>query len=500
MSKALKRVWFGILVVIGPSLLADQSDWAEGDASPAAGATREYYNGAARLPWNHFMGDWHDQQDSPQGDQAYAMCEVVDDDSTQLVTSDVTELVRQWTSGRQPNQGFFLRVISPRGDIRFCSREHQDVDLRPRLILKLTDGEIELEPVADTFLTKSTYRSQGKSEQLRVSASPDNALLRFDLSNVHESLVAKATLRLHSTAQFGSATIGIFRCRQGHDAPPSEPIRGIAANYPSDRGIQDHPAVYFAAGFEKPNWDDRWTRAGIMNVIDPIEVDAARKFTPLVGPALRVRIARGANGALNTLWKFQEQTGEEPLEAYFRYYLRLGEDWNQTLQGGKLPGFSGTYGKSGWGGRRSDGSQGWSARGLFQQSVPAGNPLAGKTPIGTYCYHADMEGDYGTNWLWQIGYRGYLETNRWYAIEQHVKMNTPGKRDGVLRAWVDGQLAFDKRDVRFRQNEKLKIEQVWMNIYHGGTKPSPYDQHAFIDNVVIAKEYIGPLGESEIGE
>ncbi len=40
--------------------------------------------------------------------------------------------------------------------------------------------------------------------------------------------------------------------------------------------------------------------------------------------------------------------------------------------------------------------------------------------------------------------------------------------------------------------EALKIEQVWMNVYHGGTKPSPYDQHLYIDNVVIARKYIGP--------
>jgi hypothetical protein len=72
-------------------------------------------------------------------------------------------------------------------------------------------------------------------------------------------------------------------------------------------------------------------------------------------------------------------------------------------------------------------------------------------------------------------------------------MNTPGEKDGILRAWVDGRLAFERTDLRFRQVDKLKIEQVWMNIYHGGTIPSPYDQHAFIDNFVIARQYIGPM-------
>ena len=159
--------------------------------------------------------------------------------------------------------------------------------------------------------------------------------------------------------------------------------------------------------------------------------DPERKFEPLQGK-LRVKIAEGATGALNTLFKFGKETGKEPEDIYFRYYLRLGDNWNQTLQGGKMPGISGTYGVAGWGGRKSDGRNGWSARRSFGLSIPADNPLGGLHPIGTYCYHADM----------------------------------------------------------------LKIEQVWMNVYHGGKKPSPYDQHLFLDNVVIAKQYIGPIRQA----
>jgi hypothetical protein len=173
--------------------------------------------------------------------------------------------------------------------------------------------------------------------------------------------------------------------------------------------------------------------------------------------------------------------------------LRLGDDWNQTVQGGKMPGISGTYGAAGWGGRKVNGKNGWSARGSFGLSIPQGNPLAGLHPIGTYCYHADMQGFYGDVWGWHNDYRGFLEKNRWYSIEQFLRLNTPGKNDGVLRAWVDGRLAFEKTDIRFRDTDKLKIEQIWMNVYHGGTVPSPYDQHLFIDNVVIANQYIGPM-------
>ena len=72
-------------------------------------------------------------------------------------------------------------------------------------------------------------------------------------------------------------------------------------------------------------------------------------------------------------------------------------------------------------------------------------------------------------------------------------MNTPTVNDGVLRAWVDGRLAFEKTDLRFRDVDSLKVEEVWMNVYHGGTAPSPRDQHLYIDNLVIASSYIGPM-------
>ena len=54
-------------------------------------------------------------------------------------------------------------------------------------------------------------------------------------------------------------------------------------------------------------------------------------------------------------YEFFEQESKEPEEMYFRYYIRFGDTW-ETGQGGKLPGFGGTYGIAGWGGRKSNGT------------------------------------------------------------------------------------------------------------------------------------------------
>jgi len=74
-------------------------------------------------------------------------------------------------------------------------------------------------------------------------------------------------------------------------------------------------------------------------------------------------------------------------------------------------------------------------------------------------------------------------------------VNQPGHKDAVMRGWVDGRLVFEHTGFRVRDIPSIKIEQIWMNVYYGGTAPSPQDQHLFIDNVVIARRYIGPMKE-----
>ena len=475
-------------------ICAASNDWAEGTKSRADGATRDYYNRAALLKWKHYMGDWHDSNNKPQGNTAYATAELKDNDTVRFVEWDVTALVEEWIKGKCQNQGMLLRSIAGSGTCHFRSREYRDHRQRPQLLISTTNGVIDLTPIADTYLEPSTYRSLGDSETLKVAMNSNNTLLRFVLSNIAKGTkLHNATLRLYTHAQYGGGTMvaGVFRCAQGHDVADSAPILGLASKYVEDKGIEENPDVIFFADFESDSWPGHWT--SVSGNLQTVKTDTDRLFEPLQGNALRARIAKGLNHAMSLIYKFRKETGREPEEIFFRYYLRLGNDWNQSVQGGKLPGISGTYGVAGWGGRKSDGTNGWSARGAFHRSISEDNPLAGTHPIGTYCYHADQKGPYGEVWLWQNDYRGYLVKNRWYSIEQYLKMNTPEKKDGIIKAWVDGRLAFEKSDIRFRNVKRLKIEQIWMNVYHGGKAPSPYDQHLFIDNVVIANKYIGPM-------
>jgi hypothetical protein len=209
------------------------------------------------------------------------------------------------------------------------------------------------------------------------------------------------------------------------------------------------------------------------------------------GHSLQVTVKRGEHMGTSFNYRFRDRLGQEPEEIYFRYYLKFDEDWKQATSDGKLPGISGTYGRAGWGGRPVNGRDGWSARGLFKTRHGEDS-----SRIGFYTYHADMRGKYGEHWSFQPR----LEHGRWYCVEEYCKLNTPGeegqpgKRDGILRGWIDGRPAFEKTDIRFRDVPALKIEEVWINVYHGGATPVPReDIHLYLDNVVISRQPIGPL-------
>lgn len=51
--------------------------------------------------------------------------------------------------------------------------------------------------------------------------------------------------------------------------------------------------------------------------------------------------------------------------------------------------------------------------------------------------------------------------------------------------------ADERTNLRFRDVDRLKIESIWVNVYHGGTRPAPADLHLYLDNMVIARQPIG---------
>jgi len=260
---------------------------------------------------------------------------------------------------------------------------------------------------------------------------------------------------------------------------------GIASFYPGDEGIENDPNVIFVEKFETSNWYQNWGYSSPLPRTTPLDSDPTRLFEPFQNKALRIRVDQDDHYGLDLKFFFRDHLGYEPEEVYWRYYLRFADDWD-PYKGGKMPGIAGTYNTAGWGGRPATGADGWSARGQFNGQT------AGETPIGFYVYHVDRTSPWGAEIIWENNHLGYLENNRWYCIEQYCKMNTPTLNDGILRGWVDGQLAYERTDFRFRDVYDLKIETIWVNVYLGGSWTAITDHHLYIENIVMAHDYIGP--------
>lgn len=229
---------------------------------------------------------------------------------------------------------------------------------------------------------------------------------------------------------------------------------------------------------------------------------------------------------------FKENGLPEPEEVYFRYYLyvpsidetypfphaaiwnprawmRKDLEYNPETFGeyrpgsvDKLPGFGGIYarqpwGGGGYGGTLSNGDNGWSARMSLKERDD------GRWQMRYYVYHlGEDEAGIVSMWDWNAA----LSRQRWHCIEGYIRLNSiehdpvtgrsKARADGILRGWIDGDLAFEKSDLIFRLSRRLKIEEIYGNFYIGGGWFPIQDCYLFTDNWVIASNPIGTFSET----
>lgn len=483
-----------LLLLVVTDASADGQPWSVPLYDGPTGATCAYFNAGARLPWRNAVADWLDATGNPQGKKPFASNAVADVDQERAVEWDLTSLVKQYVGGPRETVGLVLRDVrgGAGGKAAFHSREAENSSHRPVLVVDFQSGESRtFGAAADTYLDCTTTRSLGTRPAISAAANVP-ALIAFDLGGIRTSDVRRAVLRLTTTSrQYGATSIGVFRLHSPEVGTRHGAVLGIAARYPADRGLAGAPEVVAFVDHESSAWQKAWSQVrGTVEVVDP---QTTPGVTVWQGRALQVTIPKGQVLGANLRYVFRERVAGEPEEMYIRYYLHFADNWDSRIEGGKLPGLAGTYNTGGWGGRKANGTNGWSMRGFFQKQPEPENPLSGYVSVGTYAYHADMATTYGDYWMWSRDALGVLERNRWYCIEQHVRLNDVGRSNGVLRAWVDGELAFEKSDIRSRTVDTLKIEDFWFNVYHGGTKPVRSDQQLYVDNIVIARKYIGPM-------
>jgi hypothetical protein len=474
------------------------------------------------VPWaNPASGDWLDANQQPQGASPFATATV---SGPGEVAFDVTPLVRRWLAGSD-NRGFYL---SSRQDwaMTFAGRASTNASSRPRLSVVTDKGSFTAPCVVNAHWSSTSGRAEDSRMAFRVAKDVWFAIVQFDLSQV-TGTVKSATLALTCESMRTAGVVEVYEAN-----PPGfrvgggseKPLLGLAASYPMDRNIASHPRVVFASDFSDLS-RARWQVGGPGEGSEQI-VDSRTNTTYLRGVIKKNRHGGGSlerdvvGGTADGL------TDKVETELYARYYVYLEESWGSTTDVTKMPGWDGRFGwwnpaaggywnSTDGGSGRPSGKKLWDARlgrwvyegaamrGHVGTKAGDGNPYDELFWLGGYIYHLDQEGAYGEGVKWN---GVVIAKGRWFSIEHYIKMNSivgpydsvgngEAVHDGEYRVWVDGVLAYERTNFRWRRHPEMGIQGFWLNWYHGGVQTAPADMHFRMNSVVIARDYIGPRND-----
>jgi len=325
--------------------------------------------------------------------------------------------------------------------------------------------------------------------------------------------------RPFSTFAFGGKGLVSFWAAITFFVPSATPAAtstgsGIAARYPGDKNIGSDPAVILADDFESytsaselwNKWDNVYQPRNIRIATETGNVFAGHKALEFSLPISSTEVANALSKRLSP--------GQDTvfLRAYTKFdagYSVHGSNHNGLRLSAKYPGPGIKPPANGTGFFLF----------LLQNNV-LGTPLTGEVAPGyshIYAYWPSQRSAYGDHWyptgmvkpfVSGIGTQGdwlafpsqypdfhpmpnFLpQRNRWYCDELMVRANTLGKHDGEVKYWIDGKLVSDFPDLDIRSISTLKMDEAHITLQ---AQHSERVNKKWYDNVVIAKQYIGPM-------
>ena len=312
------------------------------------------------------------------------------------------------------------------------------------------------------------------------------------------------------------------------EQPLPEGRSGLAANHPGDRGIEADAAVVFADGFEAASVEavaERWGHASntkIMSLSEDVPHEAiggkSLQFTHVGGRSIGGHLYR------------QLQPGHERL--FYRFYVKFDEKcWpihHFFHVGGYNPPVAWPLGGAG---ERPRGDE------RFTVAI---EPYGEQWRWDYYVYWKDMRGSPPRGLPWGNSFihtdATKIKLGRWTCVETMVSLNQLGRGDGELALWIDGDLVshvgpgfpkglweFDKftpgrggvgmrwdeaagqgaevptpeggspfGGFEWRTDPALDLNFLWLLVYITDA-PRGHVSKVWFDNVVVAREYIGPV-------
>lgn len=143
-----------------------------------------------------------------------------------------------------------------------------------------------------------------------------------------------------------------------------------------------------------------------------------------------------------------------PAQEYrLTYRVRFSKDFPFN-KGGKLPGLS-SGGSKYTGGRKPPPEGGWSARYMWRR----------EGELELYFYHPKMKGPSGD----RHSFKMRCDSERWYTLTQQIRVNDPGKTNGTIKVWVNGEPSLELTDLFLRGEKIGLIDSFHFSTFFGGS-------------------------------
>ncbi len=270
--------------------------------------------------------------------------------------------------------------------------------------------------------------------------------------------------------------------------------RGLAARFHADAGIDGHPDILFADDFESgalgANWDEMRNPGGdVLSFVDESSTGA-----PVGKRSLQVTATLGRNtGGGFTQWF------ESADRLFIRFYTKFHADCDYIHHFCTLRANKSLRGAERWSGFGGAGLLP-EGRTRFSTAIePWGNwgrwPPPGRWNFYSYWHtmKPSPDGKY-----WGNGFRPSQQPNiqrgAWICVEFMLQHNRPGNEDGEQAYWIDGDLRGHWRGFNWRTSETLFANAFTLESYVTDRWTRQRVNIVYFDNVVIARQYIGPSG------
>lgn len=181
-----------------------------------------------------------------------------------------------------------------------------------------------------------------------------------------------------------------------------------------------------------------------------------------------------APGQVAAGWTIRVDTAGYPDNVFMRFYHKLEKEFSgESFNMGSI--------------RSRERSGSWSTNYSFALNVISGVVCA--TLYGPASTQANSAG-----YLFEDK-TGFMQTDsrnigRWVLFEMELQLNTPGAADGACRVWIDDSLRIERTGVDVRGADTSKINEAMLSAYFNSA--SPKAQSLYYDDLVIAKQKIGP--------